>query len=68
MEKLCRKCAPKASPRPLFNFGKRPKTPIMRLCMKLFYKIKYFEKGPSKILKKLTLIFLLNLVFFNGQN
>ena len=22
MEKSCRKCAPKASPRPLYNFGK----------------------------------------------
>ena len=26
MEKSCRKCAPKASPRPLFYFGKQPKT------------------------------------------
>ena len=26
MEKLCRKCTPKVSPRPLFNFGKQPKT------------------------------------------
>ena len=30
MEKSCRKCAPKASPRPLFNFGKYPKTAIAR--------------------------------------
>ena len=22
MKKVCKKCAPKASPRPLFNFGK----------------------------------------------
>ena len=28
MEKSCRKCAPKASPRPLFNFGKQPKTAL----------------------------------------
>ena len=28
MEKLCRKCAPKASSRPLSNFGKEPKTAI----------------------------------------
>ena len=28
MEKLCRKCAPKATPRPFFNFGKKLKTAI----------------------------------------
>ena len=28
MEKLCRKCATKASPRPIYNFGKQPKTAI----------------------------------------
>ena len=28
MEKSCRKCAPKASPRPLFNFAKYSKTTI----------------------------------------
>ena len=26
MEKVCRKSVPKFSPRPLFNFGKYPKT------------------------------------------
>ena len=26
MEKSCKKCAPKANPRPLFYFGKQPKT------------------------------------------
>ena len=26
MEKSCRKCKPKASPRPLFDFGEKPKT------------------------------------------
>ena len=26
MEKVCRKCAPKPSPRPLFNFGKQRNT------------------------------------------
>ena len=34
MEKSCRKCTPKASPRPLFYFGKQPKTAIA--CKKLF--------------------------------
>ena len=34
MEKSCRVCAPKASPRPFFNFGKQPKTAIA--CQKLF--------------------------------
>ena len=28
MQMSCRKCAPKASPRSLFNFGKQPKTAI----------------------------------------
>ena len=26
MKKSCRKCAPKVSPRPLSNFGQKPKT------------------------------------------
>ena len=30
MEKSCRKYAPKASPRPLFNFGKYPITATAR--------------------------------------
>ena len=34
--KSCRKWAPKASPRPLFYFGKQPKTAIA--CKKLFLK------------------------------
>ena len=32
--KSCRKCAPKASPRPLYNFGQQPKTAIA--CQKFF--------------------------------
>ena len=36
MEKLYRKCVSKASPRPLFNFGKQPKTAIA--CKKFFQK------------------------------
>ena len=35
---------------------------------KLFLKIRYFERGLSKILKKLTLFFLLNQVPFNGHD
>ena len=34
MEKSYRKCAPKASPGPLFYYGKQPKTAIA--CNKLF--------------------------------
>ena len=34
MEKSCRKCAPKASPRPLSNFGKQTKT--ANACKKFF--------------------------------
>ena len=33
IEKSCRKCATKASPRPRYNFGKKPKTVIA--CKKL---------------------------------
>ena len=36
MEKWCWKCAPKAGPRPLFNFGKWPKAAIV--WKKLFLK------------------------------
>ena len=36
MGKSCRECAPKVSPRPLFNFGKQPKTAIV--CKKFFKK------------------------------
>ena len=34
MEKPCRKCTPKASPRPLFNFAELPKTSDARNCLK----------------------------------
>ena len=55
MEKSCRKCAPKGSPRPLFNFGEWQKTPIP--CKKIFLKCRYIEWGLSKILKKVKSIF-----------
>ena len=41
MKKSYRKCAPKASPRLLFYFGKQPKTAIP--CKKFF--LKYILKG-----------------------
>ena len=66
MEKSCRKFAPKASPRPLFNFGKYPKTNFA--CKKFFWN-KHFEKELWKSHKKLTLSFPLNtVVLFSGQN
>ena len=36
MEKSWRKCAPKANPRPLFNFAKQPRPAIA--CNKLILK------------------------------
>ena len=50
MEKSCRKCAPKARPRPLFYFGKQPKTAIKKL-QEIILKIRYSESGLSKTLK-----------------
>ena len=50
IEKSCRKCAAKASPRPLYNFGKESKTAI---CMQeIILKARYFKRGFSKSLKK----------------
>ena len=34
----------------------------------ILLKIRYFDRGLSKALKKLTLFFLLNPVLFNGPN
>ena len=48
MEKAYWKCSPKASPRPLFYFGKQPRT--ANVYEKLL-KVKYFERGLSKNLK-----------------
>ena len=50
MEKSYRKCAPKASPRLLFYFGKQPKTAIP--CKKSLLQVRYFERGYQKPLKK----------------
>ena len=51
MEKSCRKSAPKASPRPLFNFGKWPNAAIA--CKKLFEN-KILKEDYQKAFKKLT--------------
>ena len=45
MEKSCRKCAPKASPRTHFYFDKQPKT------------ARYFEGGLLKTFKKVKFTF-----------
>ena len=66
MEKSCRKCEPKASPRPLFYFGKQPKTAIA--CRKLFKEEDILKGDYQRPLKRLTLCFLLNPVPFNGQS
>ena len=65
MEKSCRKCAPKASPRPLFYFGKQPKTAIA--CKKFFQKQDILKGDYQKPFKKLTLFLLLNPVPLNRQ-
>ena len=49
MEKLYRKRTPKTSPRILFNFGKYRKT--VNVWKKLL-KIRYYERGLSKTLKR----------------
>ena len=66
MKKSCRKCAPQASPRPLFNFSKYPKTDIA--CKKFFLKLDILNEDYQKPLKMLTLSFLSDSVLFNGQN
>ena len=63
MEKLCRKCAPKASLRPLLILVKNSKQPLhARNSFK--NKIEDYQKT----FKKLTLLFLSNPVAFNGQS
>ena len=66
MEKSCRKYAPNASPRPLFYFGKQPKTAIA--CKKFFLKWDILKGDHQKPFKKLTLFFLSNPIPFNGQS
>ena len=52
--KSCRKCAEKASLRPLYNLVNNLKQP---LHAKIILKVKYFERGLSKSLKKGNFIF-----------
>ena len=51
IENSCRKCAAKASPRHLYNFGKQSKTAIVYM-QKIILKARCFERGLSKSLKK----------------
>ena len=55
MEESCRKFALKASPRPLFYFGKQPKSAIA--YKKFFLRIRCFERGLSKTFEKVNFIF-----------
>ena len=55
MKKSCRKCAPKASPRPLFYFGKQHKTAIA--CKKFFWKQDILKGGYQKPVKKVNFVF-----------
>ena len=54
MEKLCRKC--------------EKVTQNSHYMQEILFKIRYFDSGLSKSLKKLTLFFLFNPVPFNGQD
>ena len=58
MKKSCRKCAPKASTRPLLNLVNNPQQP---LHTKILLKKRYFERELSKSLKKVNFIFSVEL-------
>ena len=62
MEKLCRNCTPKASPRPFLILVNNSKQPL--------HTRNYFKNKEDykKALKKLTLFFLSNPVTFNRQS
>ena len=55
MKKSCRKCASNANLRPLFNFGKQPKTVIT--FKEFFQKSNILKEDYQKGFKKLTLFF-----------
>ena len=55
MDKSFRKCALKASPRPLFYFGEKPETGITR--NNFFQNQDVLKRDYQKPLKKLTLFF-----------
>ena len=65
MEKSCRKCVTKASPKPLFYFGIAQNNHCMQ---EILLKIRYYGRGYQKALRKLTLFFLTNPVPFGGQS
>ena len=65
MEKSCRKCAPKASPRSLFNVGYNPNQPLHTINS---FKNKILKEDYHQTSKKLTLFFILNPVLYNGQS
>ena len=50
MERSCRKCTPKASPRSLFDFAKKPKTAIA--CKNFFLKQDILKEDYQKAFKK----------------
>ena len=52
MKKSCRKCAPDASPRPLFYFDLKKNSHCMQ---EIILKIRYFEWGLSKTFQKVNL-------------
>ena len=56
MEKSCKKCASKASPRPLFNLVNNPKQSLY--ARNSFKRNSFnFERGLSKSFKKFNFIF-----------
>ena len=66
MEKVCKSCPPKASPRPIFNFGKEDKT--ANAYKKLFWKFDILKEDYRKIFKLLTSFFPLHAVPFYRQD
>ena len=65
MKKSCRKCAPIASPRPLFNLVNNLKLSLH--ARTYFLKRDVLKKDYQKALKKLTLFFLSNRAPCNEQ-
>ena len=53
MEKSCRKCAQKSSPRLLLLLLNNPKSYCM---LEIILKIRYFKRGLSESLKKVNFI------------
>ena len=64
MEKSCRICAPKASPRTFLILVNNPKQPLH--ATNSFKNKIFWKRIDQKALKKLTLLFLANPVSFNG--